>query len=119
MRVARGLPRNRPARGAVQNAEPQKKITAETPCRIEPHFRPARDPAAAPQYQQLAAYAYFGNMIACFMGFGCGHQALAFQGRTDALDLIGTTPEEIPGYMAKAFYAIRDTEALLCFPFGK
>ena len=77
------------------------------------------DPVAAPEHQQLAAYAYLGNMIACFMGFGCGHQALAFQGRTDALDLIGTTPEEIPGYMAKAFYAIRDTEALLCFPFGK
>ena len=77
------------------------------------------DPAAAPEHAQVAAYAYLGNMIACFMGLGCGHQALAFQGRAEALDLIGTTPERIPGYMAKAFYALRDTEALLCFPFGK
>ena len=75
------------------------------------------NPAAAPQHGELAAYAYYGNMIACFMGFGCGHEALAFQGRTEALEIIGTTPEQIPGYMAKAFYAIRDTEALLCFPF--
>jgi putative nucleotidyltransferase with HDIG domain len=77
------------------------------------------DPAAAPEHGQLAAYAYLANMVACFMGFGCGHQALACQGRAEALDLIGTTPEELPRYMTKAFYAIRDTEALLCFPFGK
>ena len=75
------------------------------------------NPAASPQHRELAAYAYYGNMIACFMGFGCGLEALAFQGRSDALEIIGTTPEQIPGYMAKAFYAIRDTEALLCFPF--
>ena len=77
------------------------------------------DPAAAPEHAQLAAYAYLANMIACFMGMGCGHEALAFQGRTEALDLIGTTPERIPGYMAKAYYALRDTEALLSFPFKK
>jgi len=77
------------------------------------------DPVAAPEHGQLAAYAYLANMIACFMGFGCGHQALAFQGRMEALDLIGTTPEQIPGYMAKAFYAIRDTEKLFGLPFAK
>jgi len=77
------------------------------------------DPVAAPEHAQLAAYAYLANMIACFMGFGCGHQALAFQGRMEALDLIGTTPEQIPGYMAKAFYAIRDTEKLFGLPFAK
>ena len=77
------------------------------------------DPAAAPEHGQFAAYAYMGNMLACFMGFGCGHQALAFQGRAEALDLIGTNAEQLPGYMAKAFYALRDTDALLCFPFGK
>lgn len=77
------------------------------------------NPAAAPTHGLIASYAYLGNMLACFMGFGCGHQALAFQGRTEALDLIGTTPEQLPDYMVKAFFTLKDTEALLSFPFGK
>ena len=77
------------------------------------------NPGAAPTHGVIAAYAYLGSMLSCFMGFGCGHQALAFQGRAEAMDLIGTTPEQLPGYMAKAFFTLKDTEALLSFPFGK
>jgi len=71
------------------------------------------DPGAAGEHARLAAYAYLGNMIACFMGFGCGHQALAFRCRAEALDLTGIIPEDIPRYMAKAFSALRDVQVLL------
>jgi hypothetical protein len=47
------------------------------------------------------------------MGFGCGHQALAFRCRAEALDLTGIIAEHIPRYMTKAFYALGDVQALL------
>jgi putative nucleotidyltransferase with HDIG domain len=71
------------------------------------------DPGAAGDHAQLAAYAYLGNMIACFMGFGCGHQALAFRCRAEALDLAEISSAHIPGYMTKAFCALNDLQALL------
>ena len=49
------------------------------------------EPAAAPDHPRLAAYTYLANMISCFMGYGCGHQALALTGRAEALDLVGLT----------------------------
>ena len=75
------------------------------------------DPAAAGEHGRLAAYAYLGNMMACFMGFGCGHQALAIRGRAEALDLAGIISEDIPRYMTKAFYALGDLQALLNIQF--
>ena len=74
------------------------------------------DPGAAGEHARLAAYAYLGNMIACFMGFGCGHQALAFRCRAEALELTGTIAEDIPRYMTEAFYAMGDVQALLELP---
>jgi putative nucleotidyltransferase with HDIG domain len=75
------------------------------------------DPAAADEHGRLAAYAYLGNMMACFMGFGCGHQALAIRGRAEALDLAGIISEDIPRYMTKAFYALGALQALLNIQF--
>jgi putative nucleotidyltransferase with HDIG domain len=77
------------------------------------------NPAAATQHARIAAFAHLSNMISCFMGFGCGHQALALQGRLEAFALTGASSETLPGYMTKAFYALRDTASLISFPFGK
>jgi putative nucleotidyltransferase with HDIG domain len=75
------------------------------------------DPGAAGEHAGLAAYAYLGNMIACFMGFGCGYQALAFRCRAEALDLTGVSAEDIPRHMTKAFDALGDVQALLDIQF--
>lgn len=75
------------------------------------------EPAKAPNHARIAAYAYLGNMIASFMGYCCGHQALALQGQTEALELTGIRADQIPKCMTQVFYALRDTMALLNFPF--
>jgi len=73
------------------------------------------DPARAPAHGRLAAFACLANMIACFMGYGCGLEALALKGRAEALELAGLDPEDIPRRMTQAFYVLRDTQALLNF----
>ncbi len=73
------------------------------------------DPAQAPAHRRMAAYACLANLIACFMGHGCGHQTLALRGRAEALDLLGVSGEDIPRWMIRAFDALRDTQALLDF----
>jgi len=75
------------------------------------------DPAQAPAHGRLAAYACLANLVACFMGYGCGHQALALSGRALALELVGVTGEDIPRWMTRAFDAMRDTQSLLNFSF--
>jgi len=83
------------------------------PPRLVEAVRCHHDPGAGGEHARLAAYAYLGNMLACFMGFGCGHQALAFKCRTEALELTGTIAEDIPRYMTNAFYALGDLQAWL------
>jgi len=85
--------------------------------RLSEAVRWHHDPAEAGEHARLAAYACLANMIACFMGFGCGHAALALRGRTEALELTGTISEDIPRYMTKAFYALSDLQALLNIQF--
>jgi putative nucleotidyltransferase with HDIG domain len=85
--------------------------------RLAAAVRYHHDPAAAGEHASLAAYAYLANMIACFMGFGCGYQALAFRCRAEALDLAGLSSEDIPRYMTKAFFALGDLQALLNIQF--
>jgi putative nucleotidyltransferase with HDIG domain len=75
------------------------------------------DPGPAGEHARLAAYACLSNMVSCFMGYGCGHQALALKARSEALELLGVNAKDIPAYMTRAFYALRDTEALLTFSF--
>jgi putative nucleotidyltransferase with HDIG domain len=83
------------------------------PPRLVEAVRFHHDPAAAGDHTRFAAYAYLGNMLACFMGFGCGHQALGFRCRAEALELTGTIAEDIPRYMTTAFYALSELQALL------
>lgn len=82
------------------------------PPRLVEAVRFHHDPGAAGEHTRFAAYAYLANMLACFMGFGCGHQALAFRSRAEALDLTGTIAEDIPRYMTNAFYALGDLREL-------
>lgn len=69
-------------------------------------------PGEAKEHQQWAAYTYLGNMIAHFMGYSFGHQAFAFRGRAEALDLAGIRSDELPQYMMATFEAIQTVEVL-------
>ena len=69
-------------------------------------------PGEAKQHKDWAAYAYLGNMIAHFMSYSFGHQAFAFRGREEALDLAGIQAEDLPNYMIETFEAIQTVEVL-------
>ena len=71
------------------------------------------DPASAPQHRRLAGYTYLGNMIACLIGAGCGHEALALTSRAEALELVGIDGEDIPRFMTKTFAAQKEIQFLL------
>jgi putative nucleotidyltransferase with HDIG domain len=60
-------------------------------------------PAAAAPHQRLAAYVYFGNLIAHLVGHGFGHEALALRGRNDAQQILQFKPESLPGYMMQTY----------------
>jgi putative nucleotidyltransferase with HDIG domain len=70
-------------------------------------------PAAAIGYEQLASFVYLGNMVAHFMGFGYGHQALALRGRSEALNFAEMKPQELPHYMIETFGLFNEMQALL------
>ena len=70
-------------------------------------------PKGAGAHQRLAAYAYLGNIVAHFMGYGYGHQALALRGREDALSVLGLPPESIPKFMMESFEQLSAIESLL------
>ena len=69
-------------------------------------------PGEAKQYKNWAAYAFIGNMIAHFMSYSFGHQAFAFRGRAEALELAGIQSEDLPHYMIETFEAIQAVEVL-------
>jgi len=69
-------------------------------------------PGEAGEYQRWAAYTYLGNMIAHFMSYSFGHQAFAFRGREEALNIVGITAEDIPAFMISTFEAIQPVETL-------
>jgi hypothetical protein len=59
------------------------------------------DPAAAGDQCETAAYVYLGNMIAHFMGQGCGHHPLALQSRSEALEILKLRGDCLPRFMIK------------------
>jgi putative nucleotidyltransferase with HDIG domain len=70
-------------------------------------------PAVAIGHEQLASFVYLGNMIAHFMGFGYGHQALAMRGRTEALSLANIKAQELPHYMIETFGLFNEMQVLI------
>ena len=70
-------------------------------------------PAAAIGHEQLASFVYLGNMVAHFMGFGYGHQALALRGRVEALSFAGMRSEDLPHYMIETFGLFNEMQVLL------
>jgi putative nucleotidyltransferase with HDIG domain len=69
-------------------------------------------PDGAAPYERLAAFVYLGNMIAHFLGFGFGHQAFAFRGRSEALQFLGMTPDQLPRYMILTYERFETVESL-------
>ena len=69
-------------------------------------------PAAAQPFQRLASCVYLGNMIAYFIGHGYGHHAFAFRGRSEALDILKLSREDLPRLMIQTFDEFATVEAL-------
>ena len=55
---------------------------------------------------------YLGNMIAHFLGYGFGHQAFALRGRSDALECLGLTADDLPRYMIKTLERFGEVQKL-------
>jgi putative nucleotidyltransferase with HDIG domain len=70
-------------------------------------------PAAAAPHQRLAAYVYLGNVIAYFIGHGCGAQVLAMRGRTQAIEILGLRPETLPKVLAQTLEKLQMVDALV------
>jgi HD-like signal output (HDOD) protein len=71
------------------------------------------DPASAPHHRDLAGFTYLGNMIACLIGSGCGHEAMALTARPEVLELVGIEAADIPRFMQKTFLAREEIQALV------
>jgi len=71
------------------------------------------NPAGASGHEPLAAVVYLGNLVAHFMGFGYGHQALALRGRAEALELAGITAQELPHFMIETYDLFKEMERLV------
>jgi putative nucleotidyltransferase with HDIG domain len=56
-------------------------------------------PRGAAPHERLASYLYLGNLIAHFLGYSYGHQALALRARAESLDILGLSAESLPHYM--------------------
>jgi putative nucleotidyltransferase with HDIG domain len=74
------------------------------------------DPSNAGDHVRIASYVYLGNMIACFMGYGCGYQTFAMDGRTEALENLGIESRDLPHCMIRTFDSLQDMQMLLDFP---
>jgi HD-like signal output (HDOD) protein len=83
------------------------------PASLSEPVRFHHDPASAPEHRKLAAYTYLGNMIACLIGAGCGHEALALTSRAEALELIDIDIQDIPRFMTKTFAARDEIQSFL------
>lgn len=71
------------------------------------------NPAAAIGHEQATSLVHLGNLVAHFMGFGYGHQALALRGREDALELTGLKPRDLPRFMIATFDQFRELERIV------
>jgi putative nucleotidyltransferase with HDIG domain len=71
------------------------------------------NPAAAIGHEQAASLVYLGNLVAHFMGFGYGHQALALRGRADALELTGLKARDLPRFMIGTFDQLQELERIV------
>lgn len=95
---------------------------AEIGARLLTHWNFAEDlvagvgfhhqPSGAGVHARTASCLYLGNMIAHFMGFSYGHQAFAFRGRSEALDILNLNPDHLPQYMIQTFERLETVESL-------
>lgn len=69
-------------------------------------------PGDAGNHLWLAAYVYLGNVIAHFMGYGFGHQALGMRGRAEALGILEIGPEVLPECMIDTWEQLKFLQVL-------
>lgn len=70
-------------------------------------------PQEAGQHQRLASCICLGNLMAHFLGFGSGLQAVSFKGRDEALKVLGLRADRLPIFMNEAMANVTMVEALL------
>jgi putative nucleotidyltransferase with HDIG domain len=71
------------------------------------------NPKAAAPSERLASHVYLGDMIAHFMGQGFGHQAFALKGRSEAMTILGLSPDMLPKFMIETHEKMEMVNALL------
>jgi len=76
------------------------------------HHAPA---SAPPEHRRLAAYVHLADLLANFMGYGCGQSVLALGERDVAMELAGTNSEAIAGYLVQTWAVLQDTKAVISF----
>ena len=69
-------------------------------------------PDGAKGHEKLASFVYLGNMVAHFLGCGFGHQAFALRGRSEALEILQLTPDDLARYMIKTLEKFDEVQRL-------
>ena len=69
-------------------------------------------PAAATNFEKLAACVCLGNMISYFMGHGYGGHSVSFSGRTESLAILEVDSDRLPQFMQTSFEKIAAVRSL-------
>jgi len=70
-------------------------------------------PSEAGSCQRFAACVYVADMIARFLGHGCGQQPLVLQGRNQALGILDVSPERVAYYVIQTLDLVKEFQATL------
>ncbi len=69
-------------------------------------------PASAKPYERWAAYVYLGDLVASLLGYSSGAQAVALQGRADALEILKVNVDSLAKYMGATVVEISTLNCL-------
>jgi len=68
-------------------------------------------PKGARSEKRLASLVALGNLVACLMGYGYGHLALAMRGPPEVFGILGLAPESLPGLIVATFDQLETADA--------
>jgi putative nucleotidyltransferase with HDIG domain len=71
------------------------------------------DPSDAGNYKRFAACVYLADMIARFLGHGCGEQPLVLQRRKSVLEILDVSPERVAYYVIQTLDLVKGFQATL------
>ena len=62
--------------------------------------------------KQLAAYVHLGDVLAHWLGHGYGHQAYALRFRTEAMNILEVTSDDLEQFLIKTAASVEEVLAL-------